>query len=519
MLKKYALLSFVFICMGASSALALELDWNGQFRSEFNYVKTYTMDGNATGLDPVRAPTVTLSNGNQQVQSKGGYYVPFGGSNNATFETLFAKLQPKAVVNDNITIKSEWWVGDPIYGFYGGASPYPSDQKQYYSTFSRGSYITAQRFWGEFLTDFGTIKLGRAPLNYGLGLVWNSGDDMWSHYESTGDIVSLVSKFGAFSFIPTFVSYSTGNNVGGNCQGPATNAGGGCTPTAGSGALNDYSIQVKYENLDEDFTAGLNFIRRIAGSSQDSVSGYFWNGVGGLNYNTYDIYMKKKIGKLEIAAEVPVTNGNVGGVPYSTWAFAAEADWRVNDPWEFLFKVGRAPGQPDSPTQQPGSYKGFYFNQDYQIALIMFNYALQNFAGPNNLNNPNVQPSALASPYDNPITNASYLAVTPTLHADKWKFHANYVFAKANQTATPGQFFWNTQTRNMQANNAGETQGSSLGWEMDYGADFQYDQYFQFGFNVGWWFPGSYYGFSNVAGNDNATNAVTAALVRIGVSF
>ena len=519
------LLSAGVVFGAIQSASALELDWNGQFRSEFDFVKTYTLDGNATGIDPARFPVAPVAGvpapqgavaGTHQAQ---GYYNPYGGSNNAQFETLFMKLQPKLIVNDNISIKSEWWLGNPVYGFYGDSSPDFSDQKQYYSTNSGGSVITAQRFWAEFLTDFGTIKLGRAPLNYGLGLIWNSGDGIWDRYESTGDIVQLVSKFGAFSFIPTIVSYSTGNNVGGNFQGPTSIGGVAPGPMGGAGGLNDYSIQVKYDNLDEDFYAGLNFIRRISGSSQDSVSGYFWNGQAGLNYNTYDVYFRKKIGKFDLSAEIPIANGTVGGTQYSTWAFAAEGDWRVNDPWEFLLKVGRAPGQPDDPSQIPGSYKGFYFNQDYKIALIMFNYAFQNFAGPNNQNNQNVQSNQLESPYDNPIFNATYVALRPTLHADKWKFHANYVYARANQTATPGQFYWNGNHRQMENNNAGESQSSSMGWEMDYGADFQYDQYFQFGLEVGWWFPGAYYGFSNVAGDDNATNGVMAASARVGISF
>jgi hypothetical protein len=513
LLKKLALLLSAVVCLSAVSASALELDWSGQFRSEFTYIKTYTLDGQAAanGVDPNRVD----ANGPK------GYYIKEGGSNDAQFQTLFMKLQPKLIVNDNITIKSEWWVGDPVYGFYGNASPYTSDQKTYYSTFSRGSFITAQRFWGEFLTDFGTFKLGRIPLNYGMGLIWNSGDDMWSHYESTGDAVGLVSKFGAFSFIPTFVSYSTGNNIGGACQGPATTTTGTCTPLAGSGGLSDYSIQVKYENLDEDFEAGVNFIRRIAGAAQDNNpnAGYVWDGATtGLNYNTYDIYLKKKIGKLEMASEIPVVNGSVGGVPYSTWAFAADLDWRVNEPWEFDTKFGHAPGQPNGPTQQPGSYKGFYFNPDYKIALIMFNYQFRAFSGPNTLNNPNVQPSQLQSPYDNPITNANYLSFRPILHADKWKFHANYAFAKAPQAAQNGQQFWNTWSRQMQLNNSGVNQGSWLGWEMDYGADFQYDQYFVFGLELGWWFPGSYYGFSNTA-TSNSTNAVMAAAARVGVQF
>ena len=34
-----------------------------------------------------------------------------------------------------------------------------------------------------------------------------------------------------------------------------------------------------------------------------------------MNYNTFDIYAKKKFGKLSLAAEVPITSGYVGSTP------------------------------------------------------------------------------------------------------------------------------------------------------------------------------------------------------------
>src|SRR4051812_39971401 len=92
---------FLFIC-SSKDVHALELDWSGQFWSEFNFVHNYAMDPSDQGasLDPVR-------------NAAGGYYIPGGGYQDASFQSLFLRLRPKLVVNDNIYIKSEWWVGDP----------------------------------------------------------------------------------------------------------------------------------------------------------------------------------------------------------------------------------------------------------------------------------------------------------------------------------------------------------------------------------------------------------------------
>src|SRR5947199_26293 len=136
-MSKIAWIAFGLLISGIANAV--ELDWSGEFRSEAHWLTNYSMDTTPTGL--TRDATRDL---------KGGYYIPGGGQNIASFQDLFLRLKPKLVVNDNIYIKSEFWLGDPVYGLFGSASPYAIDQRQFYSSQSRGSVISAQRFWGEF---------------------------------------------------------------------------------------------------------------------------------------------------------------------------------------------------------------------------------------------------------------------------------------------------------------------------------------------------------------------------------
>ncbi len=485
-----------------TAAHALDLDWSGQLRSELNWVNNYSM-GNGNLPD-------ARSLGN-------GYTVSGGGSENAAFQTLFARLRPKVIVNDNVYIKSEWWVGSPIYGFFGDGAPYSTDQRQYYSNQSRGSTITAQRLWLEVITDVGTLQVGRAPLNWGLGLVWNAGEGLYDRYQTTGDTVRLVSKFGAFTFVPSVVKYSMGNNVGGSAQYDGTS----WQPSSGGQGVSDYALQLKYENPDEDLEGGVNFVKRIAGPAQDTNYGYLgFNGTAaGANYNTWDLYARKRAGKLTVAGEVPLTSGDIGGVSYSAFALAAEANYAVTDSWEASLKAGHAPGQPNAVNGSTDKFRAFYFNPNYKIALIMFNYALHNFVGPNSQNNPaGGTAQNLVSPYDNPITNANYLNVGGAYRSDKWRFHADYTFAQAGESAAAGSYFYNTWQRKYVDNTSGLTQSTALGWEMDYGAQFRYDDTFQFGLDLGWWFPGDFYKFSNTA-TSNTTGTVFATVLRAGVSF
>lgn len=492
------------------NAWALELDWSGQFWSEYNFVHNYAMDNSPQGAvyDPVRG-------------AAGGYYVPGGGYQDATFQSVFLRLRPKVIVNDNIYIKSEWWVGDPIYGIFGSGLPYPTDQRQFYSSQSRGSLITAQRIWGEFVTDVGTFQVGRVPLQWGLGLVWNSGNDLWSRYMSTGDAIRWIAKFGSFSFIPSFIVNSAGNNIGGSCN----VSGGVCTPGVGMGGVTDYSILLKYESIEDELEGGVNVIKRLAGANQDQAAGVMTpqgSGVepaGSMNFITYDVYARKTFDKVTLGGEVPIVSGTLGASNYQTFGIAGEGNWKVSDAWEMALKTGYAAGQPNDVGSNINTFRAFYFNPNYHIGMIMFNYQLANFAGPQTLNNPSLSPNQLASPYNNPIVDAEYLALSSNIKpGDKWTLRPAFICAIAPQAAANGKYYYNYWTKSVYQNNTGSDQSSLLGWEVDLGLTFQWDEYFQFNLDNGMFVPGGFYAFSNT-GVNNSGAPVFATSVRVGVNF
>lgn len=475
-------------------AQALEFDWSGQFRAENHLITGYASDAGGTG----------------------GYGVREGGASSASFQTLFMRVKPKVVVNDNIYLRSEWWLGDPLFGFFGNAAPSSFDQRQFYSSQSRGSVISAQRFWGEFQTDFGLVQAGRMPLHYGLGIVWNSGDGLFDRYQSTGDSIRYTAKLGSLTISPSFIKYSMGNSVAGSCAvDPATGA---CSITTGRGNVFDYSALVKYEVLDEDLEVSVNLIRHIVDASQDGGSGYWAaTGIGGSATTTYDLFARKKIGKFTLAAEVPIVSGDVGGIARSTVGMAAEIAFRPTSSIDLLLKAGRAPGQPNFTGTAPGEFNAFFFNPTYRLGLIMFNYQLNGFAGLHSRNNPAASPTQLASPFDNPIANANYLYLSGGYTLDKWQFRPGFIIAVADQAAEAGQGFYNTWTRQFVPNAAGN-QGKSLGTEFDLSIVYQMDDAFTFGLDSGLFLPGSFYRFSNAAAENN-TSAIFASLFRVGVAF
>lgn len=479
----------------SQSSEALEMDWGGQFWSEYHFVRAYSTDtGGST--DP-RA-------------NSGGYYVPSGGRPDATFQTLFLRLRPKAIVNDNISIKTEWWLLDPIFGLYGSGLPYTIDQTQYYSNQARGASVTAQRFWGEFISDFGTFQVGRVPLHWGLGLIWNGGDNLWDRYMSSGDGVRWIAKFGSFTVAPSFLVQTMGNSI------------------TGTTGVSDYSLILKYDNQEDDFEVGVNLLKRMGGDNQaQNAPGVVLSPGGaaastvGMNYFFYDIFAKKRFRQLTLGVEIPVGSGSVSNVPYSGFGLASEVDWKPSDSFGLLFKAGYASGQSGSSTANLSNVNLFSFNPNYKIGMIMFNYQLNNFYGNQTVNNPGTAANSLSSPYDNPVVNAVYTALSAQIKpSDKWTLRPALLYAFAPTTARSSEaYFYNYWTRTTQAYGQGaNAQGSSLGIEADFGISFQWDEYFNFAFDTGLYFPGSFYAFSNLPA-DNPVHPIFATAFRVGVNF
>lgn len=517
MLKFGRVLSLVILAFLASRpALALDLFWSGEFRSEFNWLGDYVQDSNTNGTpDAARA-------------AAGGYYVKPGGSGSAHWQNLFLRLRPRAVLNDAVSIKSEWWVGDPVYGIFGNAAPTSPEGRYFDFNSSRGAALTAQRYWAEVETDFGVLQVGRVPLHWGLGLRWNSADGFDSRYPTTGDSVRLIANYGAFTLSPSFIMYSTGNTIGGACKVDFTT--GACNTAQGSGAINEYSLIFKYLNKEEQFEGGVNFIRRIgggvptgsttaAGPDYPTIPSGTGSLTGGGNYNTWSIFAKKTVGRFALSAEAPVVSGNVGPAAYNTWAIATEVEVKATEIFTARVRAGKAPGQPSRGNNTPDAYRAYYFHPDYRLGRIMFNYQLMNIAGPQTTNG-GAAATSLSSPYDAPIVNANYLALGGDFQVGRWTLGGGFAMASANETAKASEaFFFNHSQRRYVAYTTGSgDQSSSLGWEMDYGATLKLDDYVRIGLDLGFYFPGAFYQFSNTA-TANPTDMVFGMVGKLGISF
>ncbi len=515
MKNRFGFFFIIFAFLVTSPAYAMNIDWSGYFRADHRFVHNYQIDKSAPGnsVDP----------------NAGGAYIPGEGDRSGTFTSVFMKLKPKVLVSDNVIVRSEWNVGDPIFGFFGRNIP-SYDRNSIFSQSKDGMSLSVARLWLDTHTDFGTLEVGRAPFHWGLGVIFNSGDKMWDRFQSTTDTIRLVSKFGFLTLMPLYAKEAMGRNLIG-ARNPLNDE-----VLAGSDDVTDYGLALKYNNPEEDLEAGVMYYKRNASDTQTnfyfpSTATKFTPGANGMNLKLLDLFAHKKWRRLELAGEMPIFTGTVGDVngvgarnSYRATAIALEAALNY-DTWKHSLKLGRAPGQGPAPVTGKGdSFGALYFHRAYKLGMIMFNYNLANFGDANpdaipGTTNPTSAPAVVQSPFDAAIVNAKYLMLATEKHWEQWSLGLGWVYAKADQTASKGSDFYNHRSKQWNGAAANADQGDSLGMEFDAGTKYNWDDHITFGADLGFFFPGNYYAFINKADQEAQTNMVTAITLNAGTTF
>lgn len=489
--------------LASPPASALTLDWSGYFRASHDYINNYQMDKKALG---------------SQNTGDTGEYIPGEGEKHTYFTTFFMKLKPRVLVNDNIIVRSEWNVGDPIYGFFGRGMP-KDDRNVAFGTGKDSMDLSVGRLWLDVHSDFGTVQVGRAPLHWGLGVIFNAGDGPFDRYQSTFDTIRLVSKFGYVSLMPLYAKNAMGRNLTG-ARNTATGA-----VMEGNDDVTDYGVGLRYENPEEDIEGGLLYYKRNASDQQTnyyypSTATTYTAGANGINLRLFDFYFKKSWHRFDLGIEAPIFTGEIGDVngvgsrnTYKSTGLAVETALKY-DTWRHTLKFGTAPGQSAATSgaaNRGRTFSAMQFHRAYKLGMIMFNYNLGNL-GPAN---PDCVPGAAAStcpnsvsPYDNSITNARYVMLATQKSWEQWGLNLGVIWASANEVAQAGKDAYNHRTR--QWFTAVDTQSKSMGLEFDFGTRYNWDDNISFGADIGMFFPGDYYKFVNRVGGRSETNTVSA---------
>ncbi len=456
-------------------AFCAPIVWHGDFGVDTTRINSYRYTSNE-----VAPPTPNSS-------ELGSQLIPGGDGNaeNAAWQSYLFKMQPTIVINDTATLHGEISSGYGRGGFLGDDSTkqgvsdslgYESfGNALYYHNTTDGTPITInQLYMNLFTQDVGTFTFGRIPLNWGLGAVYNNGDELWDRHFSSGDGLKIQFKLGNFYFTPYWTKLSNGGTQVNNDD------------------AKDYGISVLYDNVDKDLAFGVLYSIRSASGRNNTYATSDIDGdgnkdlLGGSDVKMWNLYFHKYWKKFSLAGEFAFISGELSNlfqnndvVDYSANTLVVETAYKFSDQWQIGLDFGRATGENSSQNE----YSAMYLHPNYQVAYMLFHYNLRAMTNEN------------ANIFDSYIHNATYLKLYSKFRGEKWDFYGGIIYAMAQETAQAGTTSYNHSTNTIFT--AQETQDDSLGTEIDLGMDYHWNTSVTIGLKGAYLMPGDYFAFDN----------------------
>ncbi len=472
MLQK-TIISIISIAL-TSTAMALPIDWHGSFGVDSSRINTYRMT-DSLGLN-------SGNDGDQRILDLGE-----GSAENASFQSYLLKLQPSLIVDDSVTINSEITTNYGRGGYLGDSSSKQGGDAAsvagtpsvgsnygnalYFQNSTEGETLLVNKFYMELFADTATFVLGRYTKHWGLGALFNEGDEMWDRHVSIHDGVDIKFKIGSFYITPHWGKISTG-----------------ATQLA-TDDVTDYGFSILYDNVEKDMAFGVLFSKR---KSKQYAVDYAYSGDSGAalgitNVKIWDIYLKKIFGSYSVAVEVPFVSGDLGFVKeaqqqtnYKATAVILENSFEISERWTFGLDLGQVSGDSGG----AGKFEAMYLHPNYQIAYLMFRYNLENIS------------SGSGSMHDSYITNTRFLKFYGKYFAENWSLYGAFIYGMAMETAQGGGnlAFNHEKNRSFTSNLA---QADDFGYELDFGFDYNWSANVVIGAQLGYFFVGDYYQFTN----------------------
>ncbi|HXH32003.1 MAG TPA: hypothetical protein VNJ01_14430 [Bacteriovoracaceae bacterium] len=440
-------------------------------------------------------PTPGPRNGTQAIAN---------GDNEAIFQTYIFKLNPQIIVNDGVTLKGELSSGYIRGGFAGDNSANNLDgsgnNSYFFTTPAQSSALNVNQMYMELYADTALIRIGRMSRHYGLGMVFDSGTDPWDRFFTMYDGIEAEMKIGNFSLIPHYAKISSRND--GAEEG---------SPASGSFDVSELGVIAKYDNKNRDLVASVLYAKRSSERKNalyhatEPTTGSFNR--GDTEVTVIEPFISKRWNKLKLSAEATLQSGEYGNVYDATissklnaQAFLLEAKYELNPKWETAILAGQVSGDDGSSNK----FEATYLHPNFHIADLMFRYHYPSFNEGNK------------SVFDSSITNAQFLRIAGNYKTDKWTWRGAFIFATAMETAKAGLSYHHEENYRF---NSTADQADELGYEFDFGFDYQWNPNVTIGGYYGYWFVGDYYAFSNDPAGELSIEDVHGGGLRATLEF
>ncbi len=445
-------------------AYAMVVDWNGQYRVEW-----------------VEIDKTSLTNPNMR----------------KSYVLNHLSLSPKIVASDGVNIVSQFEVlpnqtyPDSMLGNAFGTSPGTSNNSNIQGTNYRSSSIAVNQLYLSYLTEYGALLAGRAPLHFGLGMTQNAGMGEFDHWNQARDLFGYKFMIGNMFIMPVIGKVAKSSLDQGT-------------------EVTDVIWNVEYSNPETESSIGVFYqLRSSSLGGNDYSKAVSGTVMGGYSMASTNVYLARGFSGFNFKFETGFNQGNTGiqgtngeEIKVSSYGMLLELNFpRPDTRWEWKVQTGIASG--DNPGTN--NFEGFAFNRNYDVAFMLFNHPLGKYdlfrTGFQRYRSETTgaQLTTGAAADEEAIGNAVFL--TPNVKYrinDHWDWTNSVTYAQL-------------QTSPLTASGVGK----DVGWEYDLGLIYKPAPKVKWANQIGILFPGSAFK-GDPAGTTNTTGAIYDASLTYG---
>lgn len=210
--------------------------------------------------------------------------------------------------------------------------------------------------------EYGSLVVGRAPYEFGLGMIDHAGRGEFDHWGTISDVVGYKFIVGNVSFMPMIGRVAV-ENLG------------------QAHVIQDERFQLQYDSEDTGSLIGVMLNRRRSPQAINDANNVYGGTVSGAyNMSTTSMVLGRTWESFKFSFEAAFMNGDYGlqsptgeNIQNNSHGFALEMDYaRPQSKWGWSLRAGMASG--DNP--DTADIESFYFHRNYDVAMLMFNHRL-----------------------------------------------------------------------------------------------------------------------------------------------
>lgn len=409
----------------ANSAFAMNLDWSGGYRFEWTQVDRPSLgvpsERKAYGLNYLYlSPKIVAADGFNIV-------------------SRFDILGSDETAYRNSQVGQIWGAGSTTTAATDGSQRNVNRKTQ------SSSSVQVSQLYLHGVQEYGSLLVGRAPLQFGLGISYNSGAGLFDHWYNNRDLVAYKFIIGNFYFMPMIgrvydADYWQGNSI----QDEIIEFG---YEAPDSGSLLGVILEKRKGSLGVNDVDATRYLQApLSGSVNGDYSSQRTNFVLGKRWSTFGFKIEGSF--LQGDTGIQTTTGEF--VKENSYGIASEWYYTpAESKWDLTLRAGMATGD------DPGTadYEGFQYDRNYDVAFLLFNHRLgrKDFLTTNLIKDQSAGRGLHNSVDDEAIGNAMYFSPkVKYLWSDKLDLNNSLTYAQLMTNPTNAREF-----------------KKDLGWEWD----------------------------------------------------